>query len=62
VWPFYLTRYLLSVMLVTSVAWLTHGIAAARLSAKGFGQDKPVANNSTEDGRPKNRRVELVKQ
>ncbi len=45
------------------VAWLTaHGVADARLSAKGFGQDKPVADNSTEEGRAKNRRVELVKQ
>ncbi len=39
-----------------------HGIAAARLRAHGCGQFAPVATNDSEDGRAKNRRVELVKQ
>jgi OOP family OmpA-OmpF porin len=37
------------------------GIAGNRLSAVGWGQDKPVADNRTEEGRAKNRRVEIVK-
>jgi OOP family OmpA-OmpF porin len=45
------------------VAWLTvHGIPGARLAAKGLGQTQPIADNSGDDGRAKNRRVELAKQ
>jgi outer membrane protein OmpA-like peptidoglycan-associated protein len=36
------------------------GVDAARLDAKGFGPDKPVASNKTKDGREKNRRVEFT--
>lgn len=44
------------------VAWLTgRGVQAARLAAKGLGAANPVADNSTDEGRAKNRRVELVK-
>lgn len=37
-----------------------HGIASARLIAYGDGPYAPVASNKTEEGRAKNRRVELV--
>jgi len=37
------------------------GIASARLTAKGFGSDKPIAANDTEANKAKNRRVELVR-
>lgn len=39
-----------------------HGIAPARLRAFGCGLFSPVAANDTDEGRAKNRRVELVKQ
>ncbi|MCH5243280.1 MAG: PD40 domain-containing protein [Lentimicrobiaceae bacterium] len=35
------------------------GIAADRIVAKGYGFDKPVADNQSEEGRAKNRRTEL---
>jgi outer membrane protein OmpA-like peptidoglycan-associated protein len=43
------------------VSWLAaHGVTAARLTARGFGESKPVADNGTAEGRQRNRRVEII--
>lgn len=43
-------------------AWLVKkGIAASRISTKGFGPDKPVASNDTPEGRQQNRRIEFAR-
>lgn len=41
---------------------ISKGIAADRLTAKGYGESQPVADNATDEGRFKNRRVELIEQ
>ena len=42
------------------IAYLAkHGVAAKRLTAKGMGREKPVANNGTDDGKRANRRLEM---
>jgi outer membrane protein OmpA-like peptidoglycan-associated protein len=37
-----------------------YGVAAAQLTAKGYGSTKPIGPNTTVEGRANNRRVELV--
>jgi outer membrane protein OmpA-like peptidoglycan-associated protein len=44
------------------VNWLAdHGVDRSRLSSKGYGDSRPIASNSSAEGRAKNRRVELVR-
>ncbi|HXT50794.1 MAG TPA: OmpA family protein [Thermoanaerobaculia bacterium] len=43
-------------------SWLAakHGVDPARLTTRGWGEAKPVADNATDEGRQKNRRVEAI--
>jgi OmpA-OmpF porin, OOP family len=53
-------KYLSTQRAASVVKWLTaHGIDKKRLTSQGFGQDKPIATNDTEEGRRDNRRVEF---
>jgi outer membrane protein OmpA-like peptidoglycan-associated protein/outer membrane protein assembly factor BamB len=42
-------------------SWLIqNGVSSKRISTKGYGETNPVADNSTEEGRRKNRRTEII--
>ncbi len=41
---------------------VSHGIAADRVTAQGFGPANPVADNASAEGRADNRRVEIIVQ
>ena len=40
-------------------ALLQRGVASDLLVAKGYGEDAPIADNATEEGRARNRRIEF---
>jgi len=42
-------------------AIIAKGVDKSRMTSTGWGQEKPVADNRTEEGRAKNRRVEIIK-
>lgn len=59
----YPTNWELSVVRATNVARYLQeksGINPSLLSATGYGEYKPVASNETEEGKAKNRRIEIV--
>ena len=41
-------------------ALIAAGVPANRMSSVGLGEDNPVADNNTEEGRAKNRRVDVI--
>jgi outer membrane protein OmpA-like peptidoglycan-associated protein len=41
---------------------ITNGVPADRLLAQGYGKTRSVASNTTDEGRARNRRVEIANQ
>jgi len=46
--------------IVVKEIMITGGVADGRIDTDGYGEEKPIASNQTEEGRAKNRRTELV--
>jgi len=44
----------------TMSAIATQGVSTSRLEAEGYGEQHPVASNDTEEGRQRNRRVDVL--
>jgi len=40
---------------------VSRGVSASRITTKGYGFTKPIADNSKAEGRAKNRRIEFVR-
>ena len=40
--------------------FVKNGISTDKLTVEGYGDTKPIASNDTEEGRAKNRRVEII--
>ncbi|HBI24653.1 MAG TPA: flagellar motor protein, partial [Nitrospiraceae bacterium] len=40
--------------------FISHGVNPSRLTAIGYGEYRPITGNETEEGRGKNRRVDIV--
>ena len=38
---------------------VTQGVSSSRITTRGFGKSKPIADNKTAEGRAQNRRVEI---
>ncbi len=45
---------------VVAAQFRAKGVAGARINAVGYGQSQPIADNTTEEGRGQNRRVEVL--
>jgi outer membrane protein OmpA-like peptidoglycan-associated protein len=45
----------------TVAAWLTtHGVPAAKITSKGYGKTRPIAENDSDLGRELNRRIDVA--